>query len=148
MDSRSDQVERNRHLRIELEHAIQLLGPGDFVRSHTPGKAADATQMLGFRKERFTALQRRFTQGPRSEEHTSELQSQSNLVCRLLLEKKKTLSNNTVIMIGLEFLLISRIISFHLLYLRHRLDHTTLILAEVSQHIHVRPLDVRCHTIL
>src|SRR5688572_31695447 len=28
--------------------------------------------------------------GERSEEHTSELQSQSNLVCRLLLEKKKT----------------------------------------------------------
>src|SRR5438270_3944073 len=28
----------------------------------------------------------------RSEEHTSELQSQSNLVCRLLLEKKKTTS--------------------------------------------------------
>src|SRR5256886_11331213 len=28
--------------------------------------------------------------GARSEEHTSELQSQSNLVCRLLLEKKKT----------------------------------------------------------
>src|SRR5688572_31903677 len=27
---------------------------------------------------------------PRSEEHTSELQSQSNLVCRLLLEKKKS----------------------------------------------------------
>src|SRR2546427_9190670 len=27
--------------------------------------------------------------GQRSEEHTSELQSQSNLVCRLLLEKKK-----------------------------------------------------------
>src|SRR2546430_10202835 len=29
------------------------------------------------------------TQRRRSEEHTSELQSQSNLVCRLLLEKKK-----------------------------------------------------------
>src|SRR5688572_31394473 len=28
--------------------------------------------------------------GERSEEHTSELQSQSNLVCRLLLEKKNT----------------------------------------------------------
>src|SRR5206468_11512193 len=27
--------------------------------------------------------------GPRSEEHTSELQSRSDLVCRLLLEKKK-----------------------------------------------------------
>src|SRR4051794_41494917 len=29
-------------------------------------------------------------QGPRSEEHTSELQSPVHLVCRLLLEKKKT----------------------------------------------------------
>src|SRR5690606_41891958 len=29
-------------------------------------------------------------QGPRSEEHTSELQSRENLVCRLLLEKKKS----------------------------------------------------------
>src|SRR2546427_4973445 len=32
----------------------------------------------------------------RSEEHTSELQSQSNLVCRLLLEKKKTIWRNIV----------------------------------------------------
>src|SRR2546430_11039881 len=31
----------------------------------------------------------------RSEEHTSELQSQSNLVCRLLLEKKKTTRRHT-----------------------------------------------------
>src|SRR2546430_11309365 len=31
----------------------------------------------------------------RSEEHTSELQSQSNLVCRLLLEKKKNLKETT-----------------------------------------------------
>src|SRR2546427_3148026 len=33
--------------------------------------------------------------GARSEEHTSELQSQSNLVCRLLLEKKKTKYSDT-----------------------------------------------------
>src|SRR2546430_17600654 len=33
----------------------------------------------------------------RSEEHTSELQSQSNLVCRLLLEKKK---NNICLQMG------------------------------------------------
>src|SRR2546421_12838805 len=33
--------------------------------------------------------QRQSTDGPRSEEHTSELQSRSDLVCRLLLEKKK-----------------------------------------------------------
>src|SRR2546430_13449580 len=31
----------------------------------------------------------------RSEEHTSELQSQSNLVCRLLLEKKKKTDSTT-----------------------------------------------------
>src|SRR5688572_31386050 len=34
-------------------------------------------------------LDARGAAGGRSEEHTSELQSQSNLVCRLLLEKKK-----------------------------------------------------------
>src|SRR2546430_6030123 len=33
----------------------------------------------------------------RSEEHTSELQSQSNLVCRLLLEKKKKLARARVV---------------------------------------------------
>src|SRR5436309_8887472 len=31
----------------------------------------------------------------RSEEHTSELQSRENLVCRLLLEKKKIMNNAT-----------------------------------------------------
>src|SRR2546427_7116031 len=37
----------------------------------------------------------------RSEEHTSELQSQSNLVCRLLLEKKKiTICEMSVVMPG------------------------------------------------
>src|SRR2546430_11225590 len=35
----------------------------------------------------------------RSEEHTSELQSQSNLVCRLLLEKKKIVTHNSQILI-------------------------------------------------
>src|SRR5688572_32362928 len=34
--------------------------------------------------------------GHRSEEHTSELQSQSNLVCRLLLEKKKNKYDQTL----------------------------------------------------
>src|SRR2546427_8616069 len=33
----------------------------------------------------------------RSEEHTSELQSQSNLVCRLLLEKKKTATHHAML---------------------------------------------------
>src|SRR2546421_1854239 len=38
----------------------------------------------------FEALLRRGVIVRRSEEHTSELQSRSDLVCRLLLEKKKT----------------------------------------------------------
>src|SRR3989454_1407169 len=36
------------------------------------------------------ALRLLLSNGSRSEEHTSELQSPCNLVCRLLLEKKKT----------------------------------------------------------
>src|SRR5690606_40174364 len=47
---------------------------GVFVRPAVPRTAA--------------ALRRRYRRG-RSEEHTSELQSRENLVCRLLLEKKK-----------------------------------------------------------
>src|SRR5256885_7480094 len=37
------------------------------------------------------------TANPRSEEHTSELQSPCNLVCRLLLEKKKKCINKIII---------------------------------------------------
>src|SRR2546430_3687255 len=47
---------------------------------YRPGKAA-ATFLQVYGRGRL--------HGSRSEEHTSELQSQSNLVCRLLLEKKK-----------------------------------------------------------
>src|SRR2546430_13397297 len=42
---------------------------------------------------------------PRSEEHTSELQSQSNLVCRLLLEKKKSLDHQRRAQTSLQQLL-------------------------------------------
>src|SRR2546430_1241837 len=60
-----------------------------FYRDSTQHRVAAASRR---------ALERRFKQpiateivlATRSEEHTSELQSQSNLVCRLLLEKKKT----------------------------------------------------------
>src|SRR2546422_5300569 len=41
------------------------------------------------------ALPRRGLHRPRSEEHTSELQSRLHLVCRLLLEKKKNKTNTT-----------------------------------------------------
>src|SRR2546430_11197902 len=55
------------------------------------------------RRERRGAARRRddarcgAEQKHRSEEHTSELQSQSNLVCRLLLEKKKKTDTKIII---------------------------------------------------
>src|SRR2546427_9586359 len=62
----------------------------------SPGRAAGAA--IPFAAQRCAVERRlRVCRRPRrSEEHTSELQSQSNLVCRLLLEKKKrNLRHNT-----------------------------------------------------
>src|SRR2546430_12212131 len=50
----------------------------------------EAAQRRAFVHDRVTDVERIDVDRLRSEEHTSELQSQSNLVCRLLLEKKKT----------------------------------------------------------
>src|SRR2546430_9093849 len=63
--------------------SVMVMEPGDvealghcFLAARTLGEAK------GFADRGYRLL-------VRSEEHTSELQSQSNLVCRLLLEKKK-----------------------------------------------------------
>src|SRR5260370_29814517 len=53
-------------------------------RSRRPGSGATAPPPRSWMWSR-----RRPPPAPRSEEHTSELQSHLNLVCRLLLEKKK-----------------------------------------------------------
>src|SRR2546430_11459329 len=53
-------------------------------RSHEAGQVAQVPELLR-RQHPILELELQ-----RSEEHTSELQSQSNLVCRLLLEKKNT----------------------------------------------------------
>src|SRR2546430_10312584 len=60
--------------------------------------AASTTSAAGSRPAPSRRGWRRHSAGRRprrSEEHTSELQSQSNLVCRLLLEKKKKLASTT-----------------------------------------------------
>src|SRR2546430_11359972 len=65
----------------------------------TSSKNADALPLCRARRHSFSSGSRNtFASVPtswsaesRSEEHTSELQSQSNLVCRLLLEKKNIL---------------------------------------------------------
>src|SRR2546427_5054139 len=69
------------HDRTIVEEFVSKLGVRhEFVETHemdNPAYRANAADRCYFCKDE------------RSEEHTSELQSQSNLVCRLLLEKKK-----------------------------------------------------------
>src|SRR5690349_24146585 len=60
-------------------------------RSPWPSRAC-ARRRVRHDAERGSAAPRR---GGRSEEHTSELQSRRDLVCRLLLEKKKKTKKNT-----------------------------------------------------
>src|SRR5438270_14062893 len=73
---------------LSLHDALPILAPHVAL---FPGLAIAIT-VLGF-NFLGDALRDRFEE-VRSEEHTSELQSQSNLVCRLLLEKKKKISLN------------------------------------------------------
>src|SRR5688572_31491853 len=70
-----------------LERGTGAAAAGEAVRRADAGRGGEGDDG-GRRVQRPT---RRGGAGrePRSEEHTSELQSQSNLVCRLLLEKKK-----------------------------------------------------------
>src|SRR5438034_3444848 len=58
-------------------------------RSRSPSGAVARSPAMRSRTARHAAVTRAGLTGPRSEEHTSELQSHSDLVCRLLLEKKK-----------------------------------------------------------
>src|SRR5688572_31256647 len=68
-------------------------GPAQLLRDHR--NLDDRREPEGSRGPRQRRHRRLLE--PRSEEHTSELQSQSNLVCRLLLEKKKTNKIKTII---------------------------------------------------
>src|SRR2546430_13656640 len=76
----------------EREHVVAGRLPGDSARVEEGGGSTVGAQKPrpGERRERRPQLQR-YQSVPlgRSEEHTSELQSQSNLVCRLLLDRKK-----------------------------------------------------------
>src|SRR5690606_41357460 len=58
--------------------------PGDVIR---PGRLERPGQVRHDERTQVESLQ--LSCAARSEEHTSELQSRENLVCRLLLEKKK-----------------------------------------------------------
>src|SRR2546427_7914505 len=68
--------------------------------SHRPRRSHGAAWSVEFNFARHQQRGKKIAGcvlGPRSEEHTSELQSQSNLVCRLLLEKKKKTSSELLL---------------------------------------------------
>src|SRR2546427_1305612 len=62
-----------------------------------PRVASQANSRLVAADSAAPSISTRITPQRRSEEHTSELQSQSNLVCRLLLEKKKPVTTPDLI---------------------------------------------------
>src|SRR5256886_13425537 len=61
--------------------------PAPFMNTGAPARSTNAASAFAASSQR-------------SEEHTSELQSQSNLVCRLLLEKKKYSTINAIGFVG------------------------------------------------
>src|SRR2546430_10855859 len=69
---------------LEYPESVRRLMPAEGGADGWPPRVVFIAERL---PESFLRKIRLLT---RSEEHTSELQSQSNLVCRLLLEKKKT----------------------------------------------------------
>src|SRR3712207_7234672 len=89
---------------LSLHDALPILGerPRDPARRAVEGEDADVrvtVELELVEREAALGVGRRVIDGPpaarervgRSEEHTSELQSRQYLVCRLLLEKKKTI---------------------------------------------------------
>src|SRR5438270_8298502 len=81
-------VERIAVLALVAAAIAAASGLALYVASHAQGIDLDAGRLIA-----ASAMLVPFTL--RSEEHTSELQSQSNLVCRLLLEKKNMNTNYT-----------------------------------------------------
>src|SRR5688572_32718903 len=72
-------------VRLGLAHVLRQVPPDLAGRHGAAARQAQRPEQLRVVDQRLV----RIADTGRSEEHTSELQSQSNLVCRLLLEKKK-----------------------------------------------------------
>src|SRR5687767_15380770 len=68
--------------KLETVSTVSVAGPDDLSLAYTPGVALVCEAIAA-----DPSLTQHYTWVPRSEEHTSELQSLAYLVCRLLLEK-------------------------------------------------------------
>src|SRR2546427_2904286 len=80
---RSDRISGRLSARKPLVKPLEAIGDAVMINAHLmKNRCIDVTNVHRVR----------------SEEHTSELQSQSNLVCRLLLEKKKKYINGKIYM--------------------------------------------------
>src|SRR3989442_2721810 len=81
---------------LSLHDALPISPPSDTGRSQTgssnPSTAVTRSPSAGRCGAAGSLRAGRRCPSPRSEEHTSELQSRPHLVCRLLLEKKKKLN--------------------------------------------------------
>src|SRR5206468_10151206 len=79
---------------LSLHDALPIFGQRKHFLSRIGAADSDGA-VVGAYRERSWRVQASRPHGVgRSEEHTSELQSRSDLVCRLLLEKKKTTRAN------------------------------------------------------
>src|SRR2546427_8937000 len=74
---------------LSLHDALPICSSSGTTCSSRRPSPCSRSRSSGTIHRRSTDTGSRPTSTGRSEEHTSELQSQSNLVCRLLLEKKK-----------------------------------------------------------
>src|SRR5438093_9924547 len=87
---------------LSLHDALPIFDPVRPVLGLFPGSRAQEVKRLwpAFRDAAARVLAARpdVKRRPRSEEHTSELQSLTNLVCRLLLEKKKDKTKTVIIL--------------------------------------------------
>src|SRR5690606_41391756 len=77
----------------DLVKMLQELAPAELGQTAQKGQAAKFSVVADERSNRL--LIKGDDNFRRSEEHTSELQSRENLVCRLLLEKKKRTTKKT-----------------------------------------------------
>src|SRR2546430_8755461 len=73
---------------LSLHDALPISPPSSKARASRRRSKAASSRFASKSKTPLPTM-------TRSEEHTSELQSQSNLVCRLLLEKKKKRNSHT-----------------------------------------------------
>src|SRR2546430_11382792 len=82
---------RRRHTRFDCDWSSDVCSSDLHPRAGRPRQQGPLEQREGERPRPSPVVIQllRARDQQRSEEHTSELQSQSNLVCRLLLEKKK-----------------------------------------------------------